>query len=154
MAPGPGDSKKTETWNSRTAMISQYRSASILAAKKLWTPVTLVHAGAKALAGSLGTLTCLSLLKQKWHADARGTSMKGVTICKDVEQSYRFFVDWITTFLLCMYVPCLYQPHPQIEDRLLYIVQFDSANMHQVCVYIERFSMDKMADDCLWFAPC
>lgn len=88
-------------------MISQYRSASILAAKKLWTPVTLVHAGAKALAGSLGTLTCLSLLKQKWHADARGTSMKGVTICKDVEQSYRFFVDWITTFLLCMYVPCL-----------------------------------------------
>lgn len=59
-------------------------------------------------------------------------------------------------FVDSKYNPVLegYQPHPQIEDRLLYIVQFDSANMHQVCVYIERFSMDKMADDCLWFAPC
>ena len=59
-------------------------------------------------------------------------------------------------FVDSKYNPVLegYQPDPQIEDRLLYIVQFDSANMHQVCVYIERFSMDKMADDCLWFAPC
>ena len=88
-------------------MISQlYRSASILAAKKLWTPVTLVH-GAKALAGSLGTLTCLSLLKQKWHADARGTSMKKVRM-----------LDKATVFCgLDHHIPTVHvRPLPELND--------------------------------------